>query len=198
MICSYTNNFQSGASDTFIFNNLSAAKILPGTVCSVSGCYWLTGRTYIKTPKRNCTIPGEASALVCIKIKTKILYHTDINYVFIYCCVIMLFICFCLFFYCMWSVAILGLSIKEACMNPQWSKSLSFHNNNIIVAAQRFSCKCSYCSCRLDNIILPLHTTVSGTPSHSIIIVPSTTAALPSGTSITSFEASLISFSGKN
>lgn len=86
MTCSYTKNFESqaGASHKFIFKNLSAAKILPGSVCSVSGCYELTDRTYVKTPKRNCTIPGEASALVCIKIKTKTLYHANINYVFNY------------------------------------------------------------------------------------------------------------------
>ena len=80
MTCSFTGNLRSGASDKFIFNNLSAAKILPGSVCSVSGCYWLTGTTYVKTPKMNCTIPGEASALICIKIKTKILHHSNVMY----------------------------------------------------------------------------------------------------------------------
>ena len=57
----------------FSFYNLSAANILPGSVCYVSGCYsGVDIDTYVKTPKRSCTIPGETKNLNCIMLTLRI------------------------------------------------------------------------------------------------------------------------------
>ena len=57
----------SSASDTFTFGNLGAAKLLPGSMCFVSGCYKneIAGESdlYVKTPITECTIQGEVVVL---------------------------------------------------------------------------------------------------------------------------------------